>query len=109
MITLLLLVRAIYGAVLRAHPVRGESHIQRNVTQSVMRKVNESGMKEDYKKNDKLRLAFRCLPALAMVPSSDVTEAFLILADNMPGHENIPEILAYFEHAYSRQTTARTQ
>ena len=37
MITLLLLVRAtyIYGVVLHAHPVRGESHNQRNTTREV--------------------------------------------------------------------------
>jgi len=37
MITLLLLVRAtyMYGVVLRAHPVRGESHNQRNTTGEV--------------------------------------------------------------------------
>jgi len=33
-------------------------------------------MKENFKTNDRLRLALRCLPALAMVPSSDVTEDF---------------------------------
>jgi len=105
MITLLLFVHAKHkymGAVLRAHPLRGESHIQRNVAQSVTRKVNESGMKEDYEKNNRLRLALRCLPALAVVPSPDVTEAFLILTDNMPGHEKMPELLAYFEHTYIR-------
>jgi len=37
MIILLLLVRAtyMYGVVLHAHPVRGESHIQRNTTGEV--------------------------------------------------------------------------
>jgi len=37
MITLLLLVRAtyMYGVVLHAHPVRGESHNQRNTTGEV--------------------------------------------------------------------------
>jgi len=36
MITVLLLVRAdIYSFVLRAHPVRGKSHIQRNATGEV--------------------------------------------------------------------------
>ena len=39
----------------------------------------------NYEKNDSLRLAPRCLPALVMVPSSDVTETFFILAGNMPG------------------------
>jgi len=54
-----------------------------HLTPSVMRKV-EIGMKEDYKKNDSLRLPIRCLPASATVFSSDITEAFLLLADNMP-------------------------
>jgi len=37
MITLLLLIRAtyMYGVVLHAHPVRGESHNQRNTTREV--------------------------------------------------------------------------
>ena len=47
-------------------------------TQSVIRKVNEIGMKSDYESNDESRTAVRCLPALAMVPSSDVAESFLI-------------------------------
>ena len=47
-----------------------------HLTQSVMRKVNEIGMKEDYEKNDSLRLTFCCLPALATVLLSDVTEVF---------------------------------
>ena len=44
----------------------------------------------------------RCLPALAVVPSTDVAEAFWTLADYMPGHEKMPELLAYFEHTYIR-------
>jgi len=40
---LLLLVRAtyMYGVVLHAHPVRGESHNQRNTTGEVATKVSE--------------------------------------------------------------------
>ena len=49
-----------------------------------------------------LRMAVRCLPALAMVPSADVTDAFLTLADNMPDHDKMPELLSYFEHTYIR-------
>jgi len=41
-----------------------------HLTQSVMRKVNEIGMKEGHKKNDSFCLAHRCQPSLAMVPSS---------------------------------------
>jgi len=48
-----------------------------------MRKVDEIGMKEDYGESDSLRLVLRCLPSLAMVLSPDVTDVFLILADNI--------------------------
>jgi len=48
-----------------------------------MQKVNENGMKEDYEKNDSVRLTLRCLPALAMAPSFDVTEVILMLADKI--------------------------
>jgi len=57
-----------------------------------MGKVNKIGMKEDYDKNDSLRFVLRCLPILATVPSSNVTGTFLMLADNMPGREKMPEL-----------------
>jgi len=46
-------------------------------------------MKVDYESDDE-RIAVRCLPALAVVPSSDVVDAFLVLADNIPNHDEIP-------------------
>ena len=73
-----------------------------HLTQSVIRKVNDISMKVDYESNDSLCTAVRCLPALAMVPAADVVDAFLILADSMPDHEKMPELLAYFEHTYIR-------
>jgi len=48
-----------------------------------------------------VRLAIGCLPASIMFLLSDVTEVFLILAENMPGHKKMPELLAYFEHMYA--------
>ena len=73
-----------------------------HLTQSILRKVNEIGMKSDYKSDENLRIAVRSLPALAMVPSTDVAEAFWMLADLMPEHEKMPELQAYFEHTYIR-------
>ena len=70
------------------------------LTQSILRKVNEIGMKSYNESDDNLRIAVRCLPALAMVPSTDVAEAFWILADYLPEHEKMPELQAYFEHTY---------
>ena len=63
-----------------------------HLTQSILRKVNEIGIKSDYKSDDSLRIAVRCLPALAMVPSTDVAEAFWTPADDMPEHEKMPEL-----------------
>ena len=72
------------------------------LTQSILRKVNEIGMKSDYESDGNLRNAVRCLPALALVPSTDVAEAFWILVDYMPEHEKMPKLLAYFEHTHIR-------
>ena len=82
-----------------------------HLTQSILRKVDEIGMKSDYESDDNLRIAVRCLPALAMVPSTDVGEAFWILADYMPEHEKMPELPAYFEHTYiqGRRRPGRNQ
>ena len=38
-----------------------------HLTQSIMRKVNKIGLKENHERIDILRLAIRCLPALDMV------------------------------------------
>jgi len=73
-----------------------------HLTQSVIRKVNQSVMKEDCEKNDSLRLAIRYLPALAMFPSSDVAEVFLILADNMPTHEKMQEFYRILNRSRSK-------
>jgi len=37
-----------------------------------------------------------------MVSSHDVTEVFVILANNISGHKNMPELLASFERTYIR-------
>jgi len=50
MITLLLLVRAtyMYGVVLHAHPVRGESHNQRNTTGEVSTMASQNFLNSEY-------------------------------------------------------------
>jgi len=44
--------------------------------QSVIRKVNEIGLKTEYETNDEVRSYVRCIPALASVPPDDVMEVF---------------------------------
>lgn len=73
-----------------------------HLTQSIIRKVNEIGMKVDYHNNDELRACIRCLSALAFVPPNDVCEAFDLLAESMVQHERMNELLSFFEHTYIR-------
>jgi hypothetical protein len=73
-----------------------------HLTQSIVRKVQELGMKTDYESDDTLRVAVRCLSALSLVPEADVSDAYDILADNMPDHEKMNELLSYFERTYIR-------
>jgi len=101
-LTLLDFENAAISAFCTAYPNAAVKSCYFHLVQSVVRKVNEIGMKGDYESDDDLRIAVRCLPALAMVPSSDVVDAFLVLADNMPNHDKMPELLSYFEHTYVR-------
>ncbi|KII60211.1 hypothetical protein RF11_11660 [Thelohanellus kitauei] len=73
-----------------------------HLCQSVLRKVNELGMKVDYESNDDLRIAVRCLAALARVPLANVSEAFDLIVVSMPRQEKMDELLSYFENAYIR-------
>lgn len=73
-----------------------------HLTQSVIRKVNEIGMKVEYENNEALQECVRCLPALAFVPVCDVQDAFDILAESMVQHERMDELLSFFEYTYVR-------
>lgn len=59
-------------------------------------------MKMDYQNNDELRAGVRSLSALAFVPPNDVLEAFELLAESMVQHEQMNELLSFFEHTYVR-------
>ena len=71
-----------------------------HLSQSVLHKINELGMKTDYESDDELRGCVRCLSALAHVPVDDVAESFDLLSEQMPEHEKMNELLSYFEHTY---------
>lgn len=73
-----------------------------HLSQAVLRKVIELGMRSDYDENDELRGMIRCLPALAYVREEDVVDSFELLAESMPQHDRMPELLSYFEHTYIR-------
>lgn len=73
-----------------------------HLCQSVIRKVNEIGLKTDYETDDTIRGCVRCLPALSHVPAADVLAAFELLIETFPPHERLTELVAYFELTYIR-------
>lgn len=73
-----------------------------HLCQSVLRKVNECGLKRDYETDNEIRGFVRCLPALSHVPVSDVLHAFELLCEVMPANEKVNEVVTYFEHTYIR-------
>lgn len=74
-----------------------------HLCQSVLRRVNELGMKQAYETNQIVCKAVRCISALALVPTEDVAEAFdLLSAEIYEVHDRMPELLLYFEHTYIR-------
>lgn len=73
-----------------------------HLCQAVIRKVKEVGLGSEYEQMDEIRSMIRCLPALAHVPVDEVEETFLELADAMPIHEHMDEVISYFEHTFIR-------
>ena len=74
-----------------------------HLCQSLLRKVNEVGLKKVYEEQDSVRLYMRCLPVLAFVPPDDVMEAFELLIESKPDDvDHLDEITTFFEHTYIR-------
>ena len=79
-----------------------------HLSQSVLRKVNELGLKTLYENDIAVRNFIRCIPALAFVQEADVIEAFDLLAESKPLTDNdeastqLETLLTFFEHTYVR-------
>jgi len=86
----------------RAFPNAEISGCYFHLCQSVVRKVNECGLKTDYETDDEIRGFVRCLPALSHVPVNDVIDAFEQLVETMPSNERVNDVVTYFEHTYVR-------
>lgn len=93
---------AAMGAFRNAFPNARITGCYFHLAQSVLRKVNEVGLKTDYENRDDIRIAIRSLAALSHVPVDDVPEAFDLLAESMPVADHIDEVVTYFEHSYVR-------
>ena len=74
-----------------------------HLCQSVLRKVGEIGLKQQYETGDVVRGCVRCLAALAFVPPDDVIEAFNLLAESMPpGNDLLDDLVTFFKETYVR-------
>jgi hypothetical protein len=73
-----------------------------HLCQSVVRKVNECGLKSEYETDDEIQGFIRCLAALSHVPVDDVVDAFEQLVETMPQHDRVNDVATYFEHTYVR-------
>jgi len=79
-----------------------------HLCQSVIRKVNEIGLKMEYESNDEVRSHVRCFPALAFVPPDDVEKAFELLAESQPTNiDHLDEPTSFLEHTYIRRRRRR--
>lgn len=98
--------KAAINAFAASFPNTSVSGCYFHLCQSILRKVNELGMKVAYETDDVLRSFIRCIPALAFVPPGDVADAFDILAEAKPedehGHERLDELLSYSELTWIR-------
>lgn len=94
--------RAAINAFSLMFPTATVSGCYFHLTQSVVRKVVEVGLKVQYEHDDNVRGYVRCLSALAFVPPADVIEAFELLAETEPDIEHLDEVTTFFEHTYVR-------
>ena len=63
-----------------------------HLCQSLLRKVNEVGLKEDYDRDHDIRGFIRCIAALSHVPVNDVIPAFEELLEDAPNNEKVEEV-----------------
>ena len=72
------------------------------LSQSIVRKVGELGLKNQFENDQNFNLLVKSLAALSFVPIEDVNEVFARLAEQFPQNEACEDLLAYFEANYIR-------
>ena len=71
-----------------------------HLSQSVLRKVGELGLKVQCENNPDVIMAVKSLTALSFVPENEVLEKFQDLVDSFPDLERVEELIAYFKVTY---------
>lgn len=75
---------------------------QFHLSQAVLRKVGQLGLKDRFQNDVDFNLLVKSLTALSFVPEDEVLDRFQELADAFPDDDNSQELLVYFEATYIR-------
>ena len=75
---------------------------QFHLSQAVLRKVGQLGLKNQFENDVDFNLLVKSLAALAFVPEDEVLDRFQELADAFPDEDSSQELLTYFEATYIR-------
>lgn len=95
--------RAAMNAFHEVFPIATVTGCYFHLSQSIIRKAHEVGLKLQYENSDQVRDYVRSLCALAFVPPGDVLEAFELLVEVMPAEvDHLDELTTFFEHTYIR-------
>ena len=103
--------KAVLNAFGKKFPEAAISGCYFHLTQSFNRKINEIGLKTFYENSPDFNLALRMLPALALVPASDVKGAFELVIEEITEvidkekfdesvTEKVEELVLYFKNSY---------
>ncbi|CAN7984259.1 unnamed protein product [Ixodes pacificus] len=75
-----------------------------HLSQCVYRKVQSEGLQELYARDPQINLEARMIPALSMVPRSDVEDIFTELASSV--HSDLQPVMDYFKDTFIGRPTA---
>jgi len=74
-----------------------------HLSQSIIRKVNELGLKAEFEAEDgDFNIKVKSLASLAFVPPAEVNARYDELAQIFPDDDSSNQLLSYFEHTYVR-------
>jgi len=79
-----------------------------HLSQSILRKINNVGLKAVYESDIDIKLRLKSLAALSFVPMADVKTVFDQLAATFPDEESYNEILTYFCSTYIEGVAGRS-
>lgn len=80
-----------------------------HLSQSVIRRVTELGLKVRYETDGNFQMLVKSLSSLAFVPNDDLYEVFEQLAATFPDEPVCNDLLTYFESTYIRGPRIRRQ